>query len=73
MTDLGDGAQLGIPTEKGEPVYVLRASNFFAPMVLRFIASASADLGLMPTERTKIRKIALAMDEWRKKNRGKTP
>lgn len=62
-----------VPTEKGEPIYVLRASNPFAGMVLRFIVNASEALKVPLKERARIARIAAAMDAWRERDRGATP
>lgn len=63
---------LQIQTEKGEPVYVLRASNPFSGMVLRFMANAAVALSIPSLEVNRIRATASAMDAWRAKlNRGR--
>jgi hypothetical protein len=67
-------ADAQIQTEKGEPVYVLRASNPFSGMVLRFMANAAVALSIPSLEVNKIRATASAMDAWRERlDRGKTP
>jgi hypothetical protein len=74
--DLTDEAQLGSPpppittTLGGEPTYILRASNPFSGMVLRFMANAAIALSIPPDEARKIRETALAMDLWRERNSG---
>ncbi len=60
-----------IPTTLGgEPTYILRASNPFSGMVLRFMANAAFALSIPLEEARKIRETALAMDLWRERNSG---
>jgi hypothetical protein len=57
-----------------EPTFTLRASDPLAAMMVRFWANAAAELGLAPVPHiTVARKIALQMDDWRRKNRGAIP
>jgi hypothetical protein len=63
--DLSDEAQLGKPAE--EPSFVLRASDPLSGMLVRAWANMSAELGLQsPDTLADARRIALAMDEWRR-------
>jgi hypothetical protein len=59
-----------IPTEKGEPIFVMRASSPFSGMVLRFMVNASAALGIDNKDRDQMVRIAAAMDAWRSKIAG---
>jgi hypothetical protein len=67
-TDLSDEAQLGKPAD--EPIFVLRASDRLSGMLVRAWANMAAELGLQsPDALADARKIALAMDEWRRERR----
>jgi len=70
--DLSDEAQLGKPAPAPAvdvpPEYVLRASQPFAAMVLRFMANAAMALEIPPKDRQQILETSLAMDAWRERN-----
>jgi hypothetical protein len=74
--DLTDEAQLGNaakppvapPCDPEEPVFVLYASDKLSGMLTRCWANMAAELGLAGTEDiAHARRVALAMDEWRRK------
>ena len=59
---------------KDEPIFVLAASDRLASMLVRAWANMAAELGIAsPGAVASARKTALAMDEWRRKNRGASP
>jgi hypothetical protein len=75
--DLSDEAQLGQPAPSAqapaaspqgeEPTFVVRASDRLSSMLVRAWANMSAELGLQsPIVLADARRIALAMDEWRR-------
>jgi hypothetical protein len=75
--DLSDEAQLGqrAPSPQApaaslqgeEPTFVVRASDRLSGMLVRAWANMSAELGLQsPDALADARRIALAMDEWRR-------
>jgi hypothetical protein len=68
-TDLSDEAQLGEPPKYVDPpLFVLRATDPLGAMLTRAWANMTAELGLAGTEDiAHARRIALAMDEWRRK------
>jgi hypothetical protein len=57
-----------------EPIFVLRASDRLASMLVRSWANLAAELGLATADDLQYaRMVALQMDEWRRKNRGVGP